>query len=298
VLAGGGAQPEFIAPEGTRHLRNTGAWPITAGFYDTLDLQLLAGRLPTDAELRESAPLVVLSRRAADAYWPSQSALGQVLVHYWSKQPFTVIGVVDEVQWESWDMQSPIIYAPFAPLSRYPWVTFFIRSTRPSGPLLADALRVIEEGDELVQLRRAGTLDAFFRDTVSLRRFQSWLFGGLAVAALAIVSAGLLGLLAMSAARRTREVGIRCALGATPGSVVGQLVREQMLAVVGGLVVGAGAAVWALGIIESWLYQLTPADPRIWISALVCLLVMAAIGILIPAVRASRTDPLVALRAE
>ncbi len=298
VLVGGGGLPEFNAPAGTRHPRNIDAWPVTAGFYDTLSPRVVSGRVPTNAELRSAAPVMVVSRSAAAAYWPSESALGKTLVHYWSKTPFTVVGVVEDVQWQSWDMSSPIVYAPFAVLSRYPWATLFIRSDRPSGPLLADALRVIEETDDLVQLRRAGSLASFFRDTIALRRFQSWLFGGFAVAALVVVSVGLLGLLAMSAARRTREVGIRCALGATPATVVGHMVREQMLAVVGGLVGGAAVAAWALRGIEGWLYQLTPADPRIWFSALLCLLVMAAVGILLPAIRASRTDPLAALRTE
>lgn len=298
VLVGGDSQGDFNAPEGRRQPRNIGVWPVTAGFYGTLSPRLVVGRVPTDAELRNAAPVIVLSRDLAAAYWPAEDPVGKTLVHYWSKLPYTVIGVIEDVQWQAWDLTSPIIYAPFGPVSRSPGVTFFVRGDRPSAQLLPEAMNVIEQTDPFVQFRRAAPLETLFADTVSLRRFQSWLFGGFAVAALVVVSAGLLGLLAMSAARRTREVGIRCALGATPRSVVGQLVREQMLAVVGGLIVGAAVAVWSLRGIESWLYQLTPADPRIWFAALMCLLVTAAIGILIPAIRASRIDPLAALRAE
>jgi predicted permease len=298
VLAGGGALPEFVAPAGIRHPDNTDAWPVTDGFYETLAPHVVAGRVPTSEELRAQAPLIVVSQRAADAYWPGQHALGQTLEHYWSKQRFTVVGVVADVRWLSWDEESPIIYAPYGSVSRYPWVTYFVHADGNQGEVLRGAIAEVEKTDPLVVVRRAAPLGDYFRETVAIRRFQSWLFGGFATAALLVVGAGLLGLLAMSAARRTREVGIRCALGATPGSVVAQLVREQMVAVVGGLVVGAGVALWALTLIESWLYELTPADPRIWVAALVCLLLMAAIGILIPAVRASRTDPLVALRAE
>jgi predicted permease len=298
VLAGGGALPEFVAPTGTTHLLNTDGWPVTAGFYDTLAPQLVAGRVPTEEELRGAAPVVVVSQRAAETYWPSEDALGQTLVHYFSKDVYTVIGVVADVRWVSWDLESPIVYGPYARLSRYPWVTLFVRSNRSAGPLLAEALAAIQQADPLVTVRRAGPLKDLFRETIALRRFQSWLFGSFAAAALVVMGAGLLGLLAMSAARRTREVGIRCALGATPGSVTVLMVREQMLAVVAGLVVGAVAAAWAVGFIEAWLYALTPADPRIWSAAAACLLVMAAIGILIPAIRASRTDPLAALRTE
>jgi predicted permease len=298
VLAGGGALPEFVAPAGTRHPRNTDAWPVTDGFYETLAPHLVAGRVPTSAELQSDAPVIVVSERAAEAYWPDGNALGRTLEHYWSKEFFTVVGVVRDVRWVSWDEESPAIYAPYSRVSRYSWVTFFLRTERPHAQVLRDAISAIEEADRFVKVRRAAPLTEYFRETIAIRRFQSWLFGGFAAAALVVVGSGLLGLLAMSAARRTREVGIRCALGATPGSVVGQLVREQMAAVVAGVIIGGVAAAWALGFIKSWLYELTPADPRIWSAALACLLTMAAIGILIPAVRASRVDPLVALREE
>jgi predicted permease len=298
VLAGGGALPEFEAPAGIKHPPNMDAWSVTDGFYDTLAPQLVAGRLPTSEELRGAAPVIVVSQRVADVFWPSGTALGQSLVHFFSKESFTVIGVVRDVRWVSWDQESPIIYAPYVRVSRYPWVTFFLRTDRPAGPVMAEAIAAIEQADPLMPVRRAAPLEEFFKETIALRRFQSWLFGSFAAAALAVMGAGLLGLLAMSAARRTREVGIRCALGATPASVTALMVREQMLAVVGGLAIGGVAAAWALGFVRAWLYELTPGDPRIWSAAAACLLVMAAIGILIPAVRASRTDPLAALRMD
>lgn len=298
VLAGGGALPEFEAPAGTKHPLNTDAWPVTDGFYETLAPELIAGRVPTAEELRTSAPVVIVSEKIAEVFWPSEHALGRQLVNWFSRESFTVIGVVRDVRWVSWDVESPIIYGPYARVSRYPWVTLFVRTERPAGPLMTEAIDAIRQADPLMTVRRAAPLNDFFRDTIALRRFQSWLFGSFAAAALVVMGAGLLGLLAMSAARRTREVGIRCALGATPGSVTTLLVREQMVAVLGGLVVGAAAAAWVVGLIEAWLYELTPGDPRIWAAAAACLFVMAAIGILIPAWRASRTDPLAALRAE
>lgn len=298
VLEGGGALPEFVAPDGKKYPRNIDAWPVTDGFYETLAPQLVAGRLPTSEELQTAAPVLVVSQRVAEAYWPGEQALGQTLVHFFSKDVFTVVGVVRDVRWVSWDEESPIVYAPYARTSRYSWVTFFLRTEPRHDSVLAEALAVIERTDPLARVRRVAPLAEYFRETISIRRFQSWLFGGFAATALIVVGAGLLGLLAMSVARRTREVGIRCALGATPTSVVIQVVREQMAAVLIGLLAGAGAAAWALGFIKSWLYQLTPADPRVWSAALACLIVMATIGILIPAVRASRVDPLKALRAE
>jgi hypothetical protein len=298
VLVGGGAMSWFVPPPGTTHPANIDTWPVTEGFYDVLEPAVVTGRLPTNDELRSGAPLIVVSERAAHAYWPAASALGQALTDHQTKEPFTVVGVVKDVRWSSWDTESPVVYAPYSRVSRAPWVTIFLRTDANSGRVIADALRAIDERDPMTSVPTAATLDELYRDTVSLRRFQSWLFGGFAAAALVVVGVGILGLLAMSAARRTKEVGIRCALGATPRMVTTLMVREQLAAVTAGLVVGGVVAGWAVGFVESYLYQLTTTDPRIWGTAVVLIVAMASVGTLIPAVRASRVDPLKALRME
>ena len=298
VLKTGGAMPEFEPPAGTKIPENQDTWAVSEGFYDVIAPQVVAGRLPTGDELRTAAPLLVVSERVAQSYWPGRSALGETLIHWQSKAAYTVIGVVRDVRWLAWDMESPIIYAPYASASRAPWLTFFIRTNANTGRVTRDVIKAIEETDHLARPRRAGTLDSIFRESVSLRRFQSWLFGGFAAAALIVVGVGIFGLLAMSTARRTKEVGIRCALGATPHSVARLILREQTVAVVAGLAVGGAVAAWAVGFVKSYLYELTVTDPRIWLSALALILATALVGAFIPAWRASRIDPLKALRVE
>ena len=298
VLVGGGAMSWFTAPPGTTNPSNLGTWPVTEGFYDALEPQLVMGRLPTNDELRSGAPLIVVSERTARAYWPAVSAVGQALTDQRTQATFTVGGGVKVVRWQPGDTESPVIYPRDSLVCGAPWVTMFLRTDSNSGRVIADALRVIEQRDPMTTVNAASTLDELYRDTVSLRCFQSWLFGGFAAAALVVVGVGILGLLAMSAARRTKEVGIRCALGATPRMVTTLMVREQLRAVTAGLVVGALAAAWAVGFVEGYLYQLTTTDPRIWITATALILAMAAVGTLIPAIRASRVDPLQALRTE
>jgi ABC-type antimicrobial peptide transport system permease subunit len=156
----------------------------------------------------------------------------------------------------------------------------------------------LERMTPAVTARRAGNLADIFADTVGVRRFRSWLFGGFAAAALAVVGTGVLGLLAMSTARRTREVGIRQALGATRASIVRLFVREQLRPVVAGLVIGAGVSAWAVRFVESYLFGLTVADPRVWGLSIGLILLTAVMGALVPSVRASGADPTVALRAE
>jgi hypothetical protein len=298
VLKGGGAMTWFMPPAGTKHPDNIDTWAVTEGFYDVIQPELVTGRLPTGQELRSQAPLIVVSQRAAQSYWPGRTGLGETLTDQQTKVPFTVVGIVKDVRWVAWDVESPVIYAPYATASRAPWLTYFIRTNANTGRVTQDAIKAIGDADRFAIPRRTGSLATIFRESVALRRFQSWLFGGFATAALVVVGVGIFGLLAMTTARRTKEVGIRCALGATPNSVATLILREQAMAVVAGLLAGGAVAAWAVGFVKGYLYELTVTDPRIWLSALGLILLTALLGALIPALRASRIDPLKALRVE
>ena len=297
VLRGSGGMTWFQAPAGRTHPQGVNTWPVSEGFFELLEPQLVAGRLPTHAEQQSSAPVIVVSEHVARAYWPDRSPLGQSLIDEPTKVAYSVIGVVREVRWLAWDLESPVIYAPYTPVARAPWGTFFVRARGNTARLMDDIVQEFSRVDPNVRLSRASTLNEAFRSSVRLRRFQALLFGGFALAALAVVGTGILGLMAMSAARRTREMGIRYALGATPQSVIGLMLREQTLAVLVGLAAGALMATWALPFVQQYLYQLRPSDPRVWMAATGLILLTATAGILAPAMRASRADPLDSLRA-
>ncbi len=305
LLRGGGWQAPFDPPPGRPRVPDADWWAVSAGFYENIGLKALEGRLHTDAELRSNEPLIVVSERIARTYWPDSTAIGQTLkaggfisMGDGGGQPrvFTVIGVVPEVPWFAWDRESPMLYGSYEAVGASPFLTFFLRTDGRTGPVIAESLRAVAEVDPRVRLSRAATLHTLFRDSISLRRFQSWIFGGFAAAALAVVGVGILGLLAMSVARRTKEIGVRCALGATPRLVTRLLVREQLMPVLAGLAAGAIAAAWIVTFIEGYVYRLSVADPRIWASALALMLATATLGALLPARRASRIDPVKALR--
>ncbi len=256
------------------------------------------GRFPTDAELESGAPVIVVSESVARAYWPNASPLGQTLTYLRVTVPFAVVGVVKDVRWNQWDAEVAAIYGPYARVSRSASLTVFIRSRKNAGQITAEATRAITAADPLIRTTQAGTLDERFADSVRPRRFQSWLFGSFAMCALVIVGVGILGLMAMATARRTKEMGIRLALGATRDNLVGVLLLEQLRAVVLGVMVGSLVSAWAVRFVKVYLYQITPYDPRVWTAAVVAIVATAAIGTLIPALRASRVDPVQALRAE
>jgi hypothetical protein len=273
---------------------------VTADFYRVLQPQLVVGRFPTDAEMDGDAPVIVVSEAVARAYWPNESPLGQTLVYRAgsSREPFAVVGVVKDVRWNQWDAEIACVYGPFARVSRSASLTVFIRTRQNAEQIIAKAAQAITANDRLIRTTHSGTLDELFADSVRPRRFQAWLFGSFAVAALVIVGAGILGLIAMSTARRTREMGIRLALGSTREALVSLLLREQFVSVAAGVILGSVVSAWAVRFVRAYLYEITPYDPRVWAVAIAVIVATTMIGTLVPSLRASQTDPVEALRLE
>jgi predicted permease len=303
MLDGGGGVPWWIppaaaGPSGAASKLPVVAEAVTSDFYRVLEPQLVMGRFPTDAELESGAPVIVVSESVARAYWPNDSPLGQTLSYVRVTVPFAVVGVVKDVRWNQWDAEVAAIYGPFARVSRSAPLTVFVRSRKSAGQITEEATRAITASDPLMRTTQAGTLDERFADSVRPRRFQSWLFGSFAICALVIVGVGILGLIAMATARRTREMGIRLALGATRDNLVGMLLVEQLGAVALGVLVGSLVSVWAVRFVNVYLYQITPYDPRVWTAAVVAIVATAVVATMIPALRASRVDPVQALKVE
>lgn len=303
LLDGGSDEPWFKLPATATRVRlNTDMQAVTADYYRVVQPHLVGGRLPTEAELAHDAPVIVVSEGVARKYWPDTTALGQTLQDNGTNgkdgKTFTVVGVVRDVRWWSWDQETAQIYGPYALLARSPMPTFLIRTSADPGRVTQDALGAIGNVDPLLKPVRAAMLDDLFVDSVRPRRFQAWLFGSFALASLFVAGIGIFGQLAMSTVRRTREVGIRLACGATPVRIVRLLVTEQLGPVAIGLAAGGLLAAWTVRFVKSYLYQLTTYDARVWTAAIALILTTAAIGTLIPALRTSRIDPTVALRQE
>ena len=272
---------------------------VTANFFDVMGLRLVDGRLPTGGEWSEFAGAVV-SERAAKVFWPGQSPLGRILVNQGGRAPgqrIPVVAVVADTRFAALD-EAPYgdIYLP-QPIGRGVYgVYFHVRTTRRAADVLPRVQAALS-GRGLSFEQSWTHEDALFA-SLRHRALPAWLFGWLGLGALVIVGAGVLGLVAMTAAQRTREIGIRIALGATRERVVRMLFREQLVAVAIGLLAGTLVSAWAVRYLESQLYGVGAYDAAVWILAALLLLSVAAAGTLVPALRASRTDPVHALRAE
>jgi putative ABC transport system permease protein len=277
---------------------------VTDGYLATTGLTLIDGRLPTAEEFATGAPVLVVSESVARGYWPDQQPIGQTLISNEFMRapgrPFTVVGVVEDARYIALDRDAHgAIYYPNA-AGGTPWLgTVLVRLDTNGTTSLGDVGAWMQTRCPRCTIYGAPTpLDELIAASIRPRTFHAWLFTSFAVAALSVAGAGILGLVAMVSSRRTKEIGIRLALGATPAGITWQMVREQTVAVAAGLIAGGLAAVWAVRFVESYLYKLPMYDASTWAVAIGLLLVVSILGAAVPSALASRLDPLQALREE
>jgi hypothetical protein len=281
-------------PEGALPGREQGIG-VGLATFSILGIRRIEGRFFTAEEATANAPVVVISERVARAFWPGQSAIGQVIQSRGSdRRALAVVGVVRNARLAGPDYDGHgQIYRPV------PWGgTLLVRTDGPARAQLAGVVDAIRKADARVAVTIASTVQREFGEPLRQRTFAAWLYGAFAASGLAIVAVGLFGLVAMATATRTREIGIRGALGATRGSIVRLILREQMLTVVGGIMAGGLAAWWAAGFLRRSMFGFDVHDARLWTIAAVTIVVVAITAALIPAWRASRTPPTLALRSE
>ena len=236
------------------------------------------------------------AKKSPGTYWPGRSAIGQVLRG--EAHLFTVIGVVPDARLYALDRDSEgEIYVSATALSDTPR-TLLIKPRVGSIVPLSDVTGMINGIWSDARVSRMVSMDEALGDSIRPRRFNAWLFGTFAVAALALLGTGMFALVASRTARRTREIGIRMTLGATRGAVIELLLKEEVNGVAAGLIAGCVASWWAVGLLRALVYKLSVYDLRVWATAILLILASAAIGVLVPAWLASRADPASALRVE
>ena len=290
---------EFELPASATRESEAEGLSVTRGYLDAAGLRAISGRLPTDEELDRAAPVLVISELVARTYWPGAQAIGQRLKRDDDGREFEVIGVVADARYQSLDRDpSGGIYSSLALQPRPGLINVMLRFDSDAASGVVAAAELISARFPMYFVRSARTVTSSLGESIRSRRFQTWLFSAFGLAALVLTGAGVLGVMAMTTARRTREVGIRMAVGATRSAVVSHLLREQMLTVSGGLIAGVLLAVWAARFVRTFLYKLDVYDPWVWTAAIVTVLATATVGTLVPSRRASRIDPVSALRVD
>jgi predicted permease len=285
----------FDAPPGVVERTTVESMSVTSGFLEAAGLLPIDGRLPSPNEFAEGALVIVVSEIVARQYWPGRPAVGQVLVR--KGQTFTVIGVVPDGRYVALDREPQgAIYMPIAADADATLHTVVVGFRQGAPVRLAEIVDQLKRSCPLCAVHRAGTMTQAMGRSIRIRQFRAWLFAAFGIGALVIVGIGILGLVAMTTSRRTKEVGIRMTIGATRADVLGLLVREQLLGVAIGLAMGGLVGSWAVRFVRAYLYETSLFDPAVWTVSMLVLVGVALVGTLIPASRASRVDPVEALR--
>jgi predicted permease len=276
---------------------------ISGDYFRTMGISLMQGTDFSERDNPVAPKVVILSRSAAATLWPGQNAIGRRISeadHPTEKSWYTVVGVVDDVCQER--LTAPPDHAIYFPIWQSPisaWLEHMTFVTREASPDLRIA-PVLRAAVHSVDANMPITLFSSMQDIVAAtgaeRTFQTRLLGAFAALALVLSLIGIYGVAAYSVAMRTREIGIRMALGAQAGSVVALVLRRTLALSATGLVIGVGGSLIATRVLEKMLFEVKPNDPATMIVVAVVLATAAILAGWFPARRAARVDPLVALR--
>lgn len=269
---------------------------VSPGYFETLGIELEEGRLLRPGDGDPEAAVAVVSRAIADDLYPDGSALGRTL--YMPGRDVEIVGIVEDVRQQGLD-QGGIhqVYVPH-PHLYFPWkgrhLTLKSRVAEPRS-LLADVRRVVRDTDPDQAIAWAGTLEEVVAGSLARPRFEMLLLGAFAGLALSLAVVGVFGAVSFRVARRTREVGVRMALGAGPGRVRRWVLRKGLTPVLLGILAGTALALAAAPLVQSLLYEVEARDPALLLGVGALLLVSGALAAWLPARRATRVDPRSAL---
>jgi len=288
---------------GTASTSHPITWMVGSHFFSTTGIPIRAGRDFTDADRKGAMPVAIVDESFARREWPGGNALGKCIALGSRKQPqcYTVVGIAQNANLVSLETQRFPEY--FLPLAQYPgpstrYQAFLIRTTGSPSRLIGairNALDELEPNLPYVELR---TMPEILRPVLQPRRLGASLFAVFGALALVLAGIGLYGVIAFAVAQRTHEMGIRLALGARPRDVVTLIVRQSAVLMLAGLVIGIAAALAAAKLVTGLLFGVTPVDPVTLAGVVVLLAAAATLASWLPARRATRVDPMVALRSE
>ncbi len=273
-------------------------WPQ---FFRTLDIPLLAGRDFGAADVRGAPPVVIVNETFARRSWPGQNPVGKRLKLWGDDEPFReVVGVARDSKYdELTEDPRPFLYVPERQMTTVPQaMTLLVRTAGDPASAVGPLRSLLHEMDADLPLFDVRTLERQILDRLDKERGASSLLGIFGALALVLASLGLYGVMAYAVAQRTREIGVRIALGAARRDVLGLFVREGLRLCLIGVAVGVVLAAGLTRIVARFLYGVTPTDLLTFIAVALLLTGVAALASYVPALRAARVDPMVALRAE
>jgi putative ABC transport system permease protein len=309
-LAGGSGCSLIFTDDPAAQERNTTCFAstirVTPGYFEAMGIEV-RGRTPTWTDTENQVGEVVISQSVADRLWPGEDPIGKGIKGNNSNPPFyRIVGVASHVRALGLDeppverVYFPMIAMEGAGLWGTPTgMTVVVRQAGPHPSALAPSIReIVRSMDDIVPVQNVRTMREVMGESMARTSFTMMLLGIAALMALAIGLVGLYGVVSYVVEQRRGEIGIRMALGADGRRVAGVVLGQSVALALGGVVAGLVAAVFTTRIMQSLLFEVGAADPWVLSAVAVLLLTVALLASWVPARRASRVDPLTALKTE
>jgi predicted permease len=273
---------------------------VTPDFFRVLDIPLVRGRGFTDADRAGAPQVAIIDAAAAKALWPHEDAIGQRIRYVWRQEWITVVGIVGDVRRDSLNGRSqPSLYLPMSQNFAEEMTVVVRTGSDADERALPPALRTaIAEVDPTVPVSQVRPLEEFVAQSAARTRFATTLLVLFAGVALLLGAVGIYGLMSAAVSRRTREIGMRMALGATSRDVLRMVIRESAGVTTVGVLLGIAGAIAAGRLLRGLLFGVSTTDIGVLAAVAALLGVVAIIASLAPARRAWRVDPQAAIRAE
>lgn len=272
---------------------------VSSGYFDALDVPLLEGRTFNDTDAAGTPGVIIVSESLARRFWPGESAVGRRLHTRGLDGPaFEIVGVADDYKVRTiGETPQPYVHFAYSQL-KSPYQVLMVRSRMDAHQTLAEVRRELLSMEPNLTFLDNQTMDDQVSIVLYPARAAAWVVSIVGMVAMLLAAIGLYGVIAYSVARRTREIGIRMALGARPASVLGLVLRQGMTVAIAGLVVGSLLAILAARAVSGALYGISAADPLAWLGAVGTILLISTAANIIPARRAAAVAPSVALRSD
>ncbi|HTV55400.1 MAG TPA: FtsX-like permease family protein [Terriglobia bacterium] len=276
-----------------------GVSSVSEDYFKALQIPLVAGRFFTPHDALGGPQVAIVNRAFVRIFFPGQSAIGQRVGL--SRPPsawLTIVGVVGDIRYQGLDRPNEaVVYTPFLQ-DPSPNISIIMR-TGPNPLTFAAALRAqvlaVDKNQPIFEVR---TMEERIAETLGSKRFNMLLLTSFALLALVLAAIGLYGVVSYSVSHRTHEIGVRMALGARKGDVLGLVVGEGMILALVGVSLGIGGALGLTRLLASLLYGVKPVDPVTFVFTALILTFVAFLACYIPARRATKVNPMVALRHE
>src|SRR4051812_59335 len=281
---------------------------ISAGYVSAMRIPVLRGRDFTDSDVEGRPAAVLISASLAKQFWPNQNPIGKhITLSFFPGIAREVVGVVGDVKSDGLDQArtASALYLPMGQVSAvaneawrsYP-MTIVVRSASNPTSLVSAVTAAIRETDRDVPVVDVRTMDELVKSSLSQERFSLLLLGAFALLAVLLAAVGIYSVLSYSVRRRVQEIGIRLALGARLSDVLRMIVIEGMKPTLLGVTIGAVGALALARVMSSLVYGVKPTDPITFLAVTFLLAVVALLATIVPAYRAAKVDPMVALRYE